>query len=179
MTGVQTCALPIYDYNEDEEDGDDKSESYGSISGRSGGSEAEVGEVDDYEDDVLEVAPPIVPAPVDLKVSRKAALKPKVTTILSDVNESMPHNIECPSDLEAFDGLVDEFVHNAADLRALIDRILVWNSVNLPGKQGADNKNKMHNFMDILLKLFVREADALSTAILPAEVSAIQQQVSQ
>ena len=143
------------------------------------GNEYEGYEVDDYEDDVLEVAPPIVPAPVDLKVSRKAALKPKVTTILSDVNESMPHNIECPSDLEAFDGLVDEFVHNAADLRALIDRILVWNSVNLPGKQGADNKNKMHNFMDILLKLFVREADALSTAILPAEVSAIQQQVSQ
>ena len=82
---------------------------------------------------------------------------------VDSVNPNMPHNIECPSDLESFEHLVEEYVRCPGDMRALIDRILIWNSIHLPGKQGADNKSKMHNFMDILLKVFVGEADMLTS----------------
>ncbi len=77
------------------------------------------------------------------------------------VNVAMPHKISVPADLEAFDELVEQYVRSDADMAALIDRILAWNSVHLPGAQGAENRNLMHNFMDVLLKHFVRVGDSL------------------
>ena len=78
-----------------------------------------------------------------------------------DVNEDMPHNVECPATMEQFDELLDRYVRSQADVEALIDRILVWNSVHLPGTQGKENRGHMHNFLDILLKHFVRVGDSL------------------
>lgn len=56
------------------------------------------------------------------------------------VNDLMPHKVQCPSSVEEFDNMTVQYVRSAADLRELISRILVWSSVHLPGKEGADNK---------------------------------------
>ena len=76
----------------------------------------------------------------------------------------MPHKIECPSNIEDFYALIDKYVNSFIDMKALLDRILAWNSVHLPGAQGQTNKNLMHNFLDILLKHFVNVGDSLSYA---------------
>jgi nucleolar protein 14 len=79
------------------------------------------------------------------------------------VNLEMPHKIDCPADLEAFDELVEEYVRDElVDLCALVDRIIAWNSVHLPGAVGKENRQSMHNFLDVLLKHFVRVGDSLS-----------------
>jgi len=105
--------------------------------------------------------------------------KPEVETVVTDrgrnnadkaikklakegVNDEMPHKITCPSSVEEFDQLTSTYVKSAADLRELITRILAWNSVHLPGHEGSENKGRMHNFLDVLLKLFVRVGDSLS-----------------
>lgn len=78
------------------------------------------------------------------------------------VNVNMPHNIECPNSLEHFDELVAQYVESTADMIALIDRIIVWNSVHLPAPDGQRNRTLMHNFLDMLLKHFIRVGDSLS-----------------
>lgn len=73
------------------------------------------------------------------------------------VNPKMPHKIECPADINALDDLIGRYVIDPSiDLAALVGRILTWNSVHLPGAQGARNRESMHNFLDTLVKLFVR-----------------------
>ena len=81
----------------------------------------------------------------------------------STVNPNMPHNITCPTSLLAFDELVETYVSSDDDMKALIDRILAWNNVNLPGKEGLANRGKMHNFLDILVKHTIRIGDSLSS----------------
>lgn len=80
----------------------------------------------------------------------------------STINAGMPHKIMCPSDLQGLDDLAAQYVRSTADMAALIDRIVAWNSVHLPGPQGAQNKSKMNNFLDILIKHFIRIGDGLS-----------------
>lgn len=82
------------------------------------------------------------------------------------INSLMPHTIFCPSDLEAFDSLLSQYVRSTEDFKALIDRILTYNSVHLPGQKGAENRGHMHNFLDIMVKLFVRIGDDLPTSSL-------------
>lgn len=48
-------------------------------------------------------------------------------------------------------------------MKALVERILTWNSVHLPAPQGTLNRGRMHNFLDILMKHFVRVGDSLVT----------------
>ena len=99
-------------------------------------------------------AAPAVSVP-KTKAAKKAPFDP--------VNIEMPHKIDCPPDLEAFDELVDQYVVDAnVDMQALIERILAWNNVNLPGAEGKENRNLMHNFLDILLKHFMRVGDSLA-----------------
>jgi hypothetical protein len=83
----------------------------------------------------------------------------------SKVNAEMPHNLDSPGTLLEFDELVERYVQSDEDMLALIDRILAWNSVKLPGKEGLANRNKMHNFLDILIKHFIRIGDSLSDPI--------------
>ena len=88
-----------------------------------------------------------------------------------EVNLEMPHKIDCPPDLESFDELIEQYVrydttaNTNIDMVALIDRILAWNNVNLPGAEGKENRNLMHNFLDVLLKHFMRVGDGLSSGI--------------
>ncbi|CAM9501725.1 unnamed protein product [Ectocarpus fasciculatus] len=73
------------------------------------------------------------------------------------VNVNMPHSVDCPSDIIEFQELVDQYVVNpATDFKELVNRILVWNSIHLPGHEGAENKPRMHNFLDILVKYFIQ-----------------------
>ena len=177
--------------SDDDNDASDDEDDYDEEDNDEGGegsdeSEGVEEDEDDYEDDILPGSNTLPVAPkskstkgssaVDLahgvdsdrvfRVGRSNKVRKteeEESDLVGSVNPNMPHNIECPSDLESFEHLVEEHVRCPADMRALIDRILIWNSIHLPGKQGADNKSKMHNFMDILLKVFVGEADMLSS----------------
>lgn len=77
------------------------------------------------------------------------------------LNLKMPHNIECPADMDEFSDLIKEYVLCSDDAKALVDRITIWNSVHLPGENGKANRKKMYSFLEILLKYFVLLADAL------------------
>ena len=65
----------------------------------------------------------------------------------------MPHKLACPGTLEEFDALVRQYVRSVPDMHELVARIAAWNSVHLPGAAGAENRGKMHNFLDVLLKV--------------------------
>lgn len=93
-------------------------------------------------------------------VKRKLRIEQELQS--STVNPNMPHNIASPMSLPAFDELIETYVHSDEDLRALVDRILVWNSVKLPGKEGIANRGRMHNFLDVLIKHFIRVGDSIS-----------------
>lgn len=83
----------------------------------------------------------------------------KAVNIISDL---MPHQIPCPRDIYEFDSLIQTYAsHNSHHAMELINRIIVWNNVHLPGQQGLDNRNMMHNFLDVLIKYFVRLGDSL------------------
>ena len=59
-----------------------------------------------------------------------------ITIITIKINEKMPHNIDCPKDINEFDNLIDRYVNTSIDMEALVTRVVAWNSVHLPGAQG-------------------------------------------
>jgi nucleolar protein 14 len=79
------------------------------------------------------------------------------------INLKMPHNIECPKDMDEFSELIKKYVLCSEDAKVLVDRITIWNSVHLPGEEGKANRKKMYVFLDVLLKYFIVLADALSS----------------
>ena len=76
----------------------------------------------------------------------------------------MPMTIDCPVNLEEFDELVDKYVKHSLDMTTMIDRIVTWNSVHLPAPRGPANRDRMHNFLSVLLRHYVSVADALGPA---------------
>ena len=134
--------------NEDAEDGDSEPGTQKSVNGKHGVS---------FKDD---------PSESSKRTSAAASNPTDVNGVKVDkngVNLEMPHKIECPTDLQSFDELMEEYVRNTdTDFYALIDRILAWNSVHLPGTRGQENRSKMHNFLDILVKVYIRTGDALA-----------------
>ena len=77
------------------------------------------------------------------------------------INNEMPHNIVCPNNFDEFNELLNKYVINNKTLELLINNILTWNNIHLPGQEGKENVNKMHNFMNILLKYFIIIGDLL------------------
>ena len=79
--------------------------------------------------------------------------------------DHIPHTMLCPSDSAAFDELLRRhcryFPH---DQMEVINRIVSWNNVHLPGEKGQENRKLMHNFLDVLMKYFVRLGGKLPTA---------------
>lgn len=167
--------------DEDEEEGSEQSEGEdgdseeGDESDPEGEEEEDQDELDGSEEEESEAEEEVKPvkkvkgvafaagtaAPAES--TTKAPKVKKVTTSDDDVNLEMPHKIDCPPDLEAFDELVDQYVKDPnLDMKALIERILAWNNVNLPGAEGKENRNLMHNFLDVLLKHFMRVGDSLA-----------------
>ena len=145
------------DDEEEEDEGEDDSGDADNDDGVSGEDESDDGaaEENDDEDD----------GQFHGSLYRKWLLKRKLRIEQelqnSTVNPNMPHNIESPMSLQAFDELIETYVHNDEDLKALVDRILIWNSVKLPGKEGLANRGRMHNFLDVLIKHFIRIGDSI------------------
>ena len=84
----------------------------------------------------------------------------------NNINEQMPHKIECPRDMESYLSLINQYVFTVSDEKELIDRIIAWNNIHLPGEQGKKNKELIHNFLDILMKYFIMKADSLANSIM-------------
>ena len=80
----------------------------------------------------------------------------------NEVNPDMPHTLSCPFDLESFRELCEKYVKNGTDYVAMVTRIVGYNSVKLPGKEGIDNKSKMHNFLGVLMVEFSAIGDGLA-----------------
>ena len=142
-------------------------------------SDEELGEDDDDDDDGDRGKKKVsgeVPILSERAAKRiKKADKAIESLVSKGINDSMPHKLPCPANLEDFDSLVDRYVLSDGDLQQLITRILSWNSVHLPGTEGTENKNRMHNFMDVLLKVFVRLADSLPSSQI--EICSVNNQV--
>lgn len=79
--------------------------------------------------------------------------------------EHIPHTVVCPSDSAAFDNLLKRHCrYFPYDHIEIVNRIVSWNNVHLPGEKGQENRKLMHNFLDILMKYLVRMGGKLSTA---------------
>jgi nucleolar protein 14 len=149
------------DFEEDEEDeGEDEEE--------------DDNEEDDDEEDLSGESEGGDAAPAALSSKRKkpepeeeAARRrrrgPKEPVQSDGANAAMPHRIDCPGDIDQFEELVDKYVVNPKlDLAALVDRILIWNNIHLPGHMGVENKAHMHNFIEILCKFVIKMSSDLT-----------------
>jgi nucleolar protein 14 len=95
---------------------------------------------------------------------KRVKVEPKNTLGIEDdsININMPHSIKCPADILEFEDLIEKYVLNVTvDFPELVNRILIWNSVHLPGAQGNLNRPLMHNFTDVLVKFFVKVGNDL------------------
>ena len=81
-----------------------------------------------------------------------------------EVNSDMPHTLPCPPDLDSFRELCEKYVKNGTDYVAMVTRIVGYHSVKLPGKEGVDNKSRMHNFLGVLMAEFSAIGDGLAYA---------------
>ena len=79
---------------------------------------------------------------------------------LTSSNLSMPHSIDCPQFLEDFKKLVNLYAGTADSFSVLLERILAWNSIHLPGVK-VENEKKMTVFFDVLVNYFVILGDSL------------------
>lgn len=98
------------------------------------------------------------------KPSSKSTTKSKSVALDETVNPDMPHVLHCPTSLEDFDTLLNDFVINPRDdLPALLSRVVASSSVHLPavGTSKATNMSKMSVFLDILFIHFIRVGDSL------------------
>lgn len=101
----------------------------------------------------------------DSEDDEEVAAKPAVITF-----EHLPHKVVCPSDSAAFDELLRSTCrHFPEDHIEMLSRIVSWNNVHLPGEKGAENRKLMHNFLDILLKYFVKLGSKLASTKNPED----------
>ena len=148
---------------DDEEEDDDDDDEGGDYSDENGNDEADDNEEDG--DDTLGENNP-TPRMVAARKKKESNISKKINSRDKlEVNPDMPHNIPCPSDQEQFKSLLETYVSNVLDEEALLDRILIWNSLLLPNnKDNNEQKEKMHNFLDLLLHYFVSVGNTLSSA---------------
>ena len=96
------------------------------------------------------------------------------------VNRAMPHILHCPTSLEDFDVLLNDFVLDPReDLPALLSRVMTSSSVHLPatGTSKATNMSKMSIFLDILFVHFIRVGDSLVDVMEEEDVECVLAQV--
>ena len=60
--------------------------------------------------------------------------------------------LPCPGDNLAFNELAAKYVRHGGDYVAMVDRIVTYYSVRLPGTLGKDNRTLMHNFVAASLR---------------------------
>ena len=161
------------DWEEEEDDWEDEDGGGLDNSEEEDDEDDEDSEDSDMEEEELEVPDGINPNPT---MTNSRFSTPRVHS--SDVNELMPHKLLCPATMEAFDELIVNYVTTTADINAMIERILVYNSVKLPGSEGVQNRTKMHNFLDILIKHFIRVGDKLACVNSDEEMNSVMSEVS-
>jgi hypothetical protein len=91
---------------------------------------------------------------------------------LTSSNLSMPHSIECPQLLDDFKKLVNLYAGDAGSFSVLLERILTWNSIHLPGAK-VENEKKMTIFFDILVNYFIFRGDLLPSSSREDEVLSV------
>ena len=126
---------------------------------------ADEGEADDNEYDALPL--PLKPLPKTTKAPSQASTE----------QDHIPHKIECPTDYTQFNELLSTLAHSADDVTTIINRILVYNSVHLPGTLGKGNRELMHNFLEMLFKHFIRVADSLAQVTSSEDIAHVVKQV--
>lgn len=72
----------------------------------------------------------------------------------------MPYVFEVPTTLEALHDMIGNFASTGSDVSLIVQRIHAANSVRLD----KNNKEKMQNFYDVLLRRFVEVGDAIYTS---------------
>ena len=158
----------ILDEESDDEDGEDSDEDDDAIAdGDSSESSSNHNDEDGGDDDASTEEPAVVKKIKFLKDKEKAIVAAPVSVSGKEdntINTDMPHVLHCPSSVEEFDDLLNDYVKNPQyDLPALISRIMTTNSVHLPekGTSKSDNMAKMSIFLDILFVHFIRVGDVL------------------
>uniref|UniRef100_A0A7S1FP39 Nucleolar protein 14 n=2 Tax=Corethron hystrix TaxID=216773 RepID=A0A7S1FP39_9STRA len=89
----------------------------------------------------------------------------KRTAAKRKARQSMPFVFEVPTTLEALQDLLDAYASTMQDYSLIVQRIHASNSVRLNGK----NREKMQNFMDVLLRHFITVGDTLATDPAPRD----------
>ena len=72
----------------------------------------------------------------------------------------MPYVFEVPTTLEALHDMIGNFASTGSDVSLIVQRIHAANSVRLD----KNNKEKMQNFYDVLLRRFLEVGDAIYTS---------------
>ena len=149
---------------DDEDDGDDEDNEEDEEDDEDGEGEADEEEDIEEEEEEDEVY--------------QAPRRPKKSKPLGEpqANDDIPYKIECPNDMQAFDELLDTHARSSDDVMTIIDRILAYSSVHLPG-HGGRNHSLMHNFMEMLLRHFVRVGTSLSQGRTDEDLIATMKQV--
>ena len=159
---------------EDEDDEDEEEDDEGEEEDGEDDDEEEDGEEDDEEEEeatkpgkrkaetsiAIAVSKKTSGGSNSMKVAAKCAVSAAATNV---VNADMPHVLPCPQDMEQFQEQVRMYVKQPSDFNALVHRIVAYHSVHHPGQLGVDHKGLMHNFLDILMRVFVQLGDALAT----------------
>jgi len=91
------------------------------------------------------------------KEQRMNRLKIKKLKAKKKARSEMPYVFEVPTTLEALHDMIGNFASTGSDVGLIIQRIHASNSVRLD----KNNKEKMQNFFDVLLRRFVEVGDAI------------------
>ena len=131
-------------------------------------------ELDNDQADEAEADDEYDTLPLPLKPLPKTAKAPSQASTEQD---HIPHKIDCPTDYTQFNELLSTLAHSSDDITTIINRILIYNSVHLPGALGKGNRELMHNFLEMLFKHFIRVADSLAQVTSCEDIAHVEKQV--
>ena len=131
-------------------------------------------ELDNDQADEAEADDEYDALPLPLKPLPKTSKAPSQASTEQD---HIPHKIECPTDYTQFNELLSTLALSSDDVTTIINRIIVYNSVHLPGALGKGNRELMHNFLEMLFKHFIRVADSLAQVTSSEDIAHAEKQV--
>ena len=131
-------------------------------------------ELDNDQADEAEADDEYDALPLPLKPLPKTTKAPSQASTEQD---HIPHKIDCPTDYTQFNELLSTLAHSSDDVTTIINRILIYNSVHLPGALGKGNRELMHNFLEMLFKHFIRVADSLAQVTTCEDIAHVEKQV--
>lgn len=103
---------------------------------------------------------------------------PSIEPVVREQFDEMPHKMPCPTDIHAFDDMIHQYCRSSDDRIELVRRIITWNNVHLPGNEGKENKRVIHNFLNILVKYFIRLGDSIPSCKTEEQLQDLWKEVS-